>query len=100
MQTIFQPVFSGYNRQSCIFKRVILPFIKPKQKGIIMATKKNRIYLIVLAVSIMAGLLSSVLNYGKEAGMALLLTIFFTGFAGGASLTAWISAKRKKDIKQ
>ena len=56
-----------------------------------MKNNKSKLYLIGIVVSILAGFLSLFLIKGNETGVAPLITIFFTGFAGGASLTAYVS---------
>jgi len=65
-----------------------------------MRTKKNKIYLIGVVLSIIAGFVSLFSIYGKESGLASLITVFITGFTGGASLTAYISERRKGNDKK
>jgi hypothetical protein len=51
---------------------------------------KTRLSIIGLLVSIIAALISGMLSVGSEARLPLILTLFFSGMAGGASLVALI----------
>ena len=55
---------------------------------------RTRISIAGILVSIIAALLSAMLSAGSEIRLAFVLTVFFSGFAGGASLVTII-----KDIK-
>ncbi len=62
---------------------------------------KKRLLLIGIIISIIGAFLSLLFMDGKEVGLASLITIFVTGFGGGASLTAYITGiknDRKKNI--
>lgn len=62
--------------------------------------KKNRFYLIGVVLTVIAGIVSLSSLDGKEFGLASLLTVFFTGFTAGATLTAYISERRKVKNKR
>jgi hypothetical protein len=56
---------------------------------------RRRVSLVVLAASILAGVISSLLIVGTQARLVHVLTMYFSGFAGGASLAAFIASKSK-----
>jgi hypothetical protein len=58
---------------------------------------RTRISIVGILVSIIAALLSAMLTAGSDVRMVLVLTIFFSGFAGGASLTALISSLKHRN---
>jgi hypothetical protein len=53
-------------------------------------TRKRRIALVGVIVSIFAGIVSGMSMIGSEAKIPHILIVFFSGFAGGASLVAVI----------
>ncbi len=52
---------------------------------------KTRISIVGIMVSIIAALLSAMLSAGSDVRLVFVLTVFFSGFAGGAALVALIS---------
>jgi hypothetical protein len=52
---------------------------------------KTRISIVGILVSIIAALLSAMLSADSDVRLAFVLTVFFSGFAGGASLVSIIS---------
>lgn len=52
---------------------------------------RTRISIVGILVSIIAALLSSMLSTGSEVRLAFVLTVFFSGFTGGASVVSIIS---------
>jgi len=52
---------------------------------------RTRISIVGILVSIIAALLSAMLSSGSDVRLAFILTVFFSGFAGGASLVSIIS---------
>jgi len=52
---------------------------------------RTRISIVGILVSISAALLSAMLSSGSDVRLAFILTVFFSGFAGGASLVSIIS---------
>ena len=52
---------------------------------------RTRISIVGILVSIIAALLSAMLSSGSDVRLAFVLTVFFSGFAGGASLVSIIS---------
>jgi hypothetical protein len=56
-------------------------------------TRRRKISLGGLILCIVAGFFSSVYVIGSEARLVQVLTIFFSGFGGGASLVAFIKKK-------
>ena len=52
---------------------------------------RTRISIVGILLSIVAALLSSMLSTGSEVRLAFVLTVFFSGFAGGASVVSIIS---------
>ena len=52
---------------------------------------RTRISIVGILVSIIAALLSAMLATGSEVRLAFVLAVFFSGFAGGASLMSIIS---------
>ena len=52
---------------------------------------RTRISIVGILVSIIAALLSAMLTTGSDVRLAFILTVFFSGFAGGASLVSIIS---------
>ena len=61
---------------------------------------KTRISIIGIMVSIVAALLSVMLASGSDVRLAFVLTIFFSGFAGGASLVSIISDIRCRNREE
>ncbi len=53
-------------------------------------TRKQRIALVGIIVSILAGIASGMSMIGSEARIPHVLIVFFSGFGGGASLAAFI----------
>jgi len=64
-----------------------------------MKRNKNKLLLIAVIISILGAFISLFFMDGQEVGLASLITIFVTGFAGGASLTAYVSGVRKENTK-
>jgi predicted MFS family arabinose efflux permease len=60
---------------------------------------KNKLLLIAVIISILGAFISLFFMDGQEVGLASLITIFVTGFAGGASLTAYITEIKKENKK-
>ena len=56
---------------------------------------RRRIALAGLVICIAAGLISAVDVIGSEARLVHVLTIFFSGFGGGASLVAFLKKKSR-----
>jgi len=56
---------------------------------------RQRISVIALVASILAGIISSVLVVGRFARLVDVLTIFCAGFAGGASLVSLVRGRAK-----
>ena len=56
---------------------------------------KERITLIGIICSIIAGLISGITMIGETATIANVLIVFFSGMAGGASLVSFIRLKKK-----
>jgi len=59
-------------------------------------TFKERIALIGIICSIIAGLFSGIIMIGETASIANILIVFFSGVAGGASLVSFIKQKKSK----
>lgn len=57
--------------------------------------RRRRIALTGLVICVASGLLSAMTCIGSEARLVHVLTIFFSGFGGGASLVALV--KKKSD---
>jgi hypothetical protein len=57
---------------------------------------KQRMSVAGMIIGIGAGIISSVLVVGREARLVDVLTVFFSGFAGGASFVALIRSGSKK----
>ena len=57
---------------------------------------RQRLSIIALVASVLAGVISSLLVVGREARLVDVLTIFFSGFAGGASLASFIMGRSKR----
>jgi hypothetical protein len=53
-------------------------------------TRKTRLPFLGLLLSIIAALISGMLSVGSETKLPLVLILFFSGMAGGASLVALI----------
>ena len=63
---------------------------------------RTRISIIGILVSVITALLSAMLYTGSNVGPAFILTLFFSGFTGGAALAALITGikfrnKEEKD---
>jgi hypothetical protein len=52
---------------------------------------RTRFSIVGILLSIIAALLSAMLSSGSDVRLAFILTVFFSGFAGGASLVSIIS---------
>jgi hypothetical protein len=61
---------------------------------------KTRISIVGIIVSIIAALLSAMLSAGSDVRLAFVLTVFFSGFAGGASLVALISGLKNRNKEE
>ena len=53
-------------------------------------TRKRRIALVGIIVSILAGIASGMSMIGSKTTIPHILIVFFSGFAGGASLAAFV----------
>jgi hypothetical protein len=63
-------------------------------------TVKTRISIAGILVSIIAALLSAMLTLDSDVRLVFVLTVFFSGFAGGASLVALINGLKRRNREE
>jgi hypothetical protein len=61
---------------------------------------RTRISIAGILVSVIAALLSAMLSSGSEVRLVFVLTVFFSGFAGGASLAALICGIKHRNSEE
>ena len=61
---------------------------------------KTRISIVGILISVITALLSAMLYTGSEVRPAFVLTVFFSGFTGGASLVALISGIKYRKCEE
>jgi len=63
-------------------------------------TVKTRISIVGILVSIIAALLSAMLTADSDVRLVFVLTVFFSGFMGGASLVALINGIKRRNREE